>query len=49
MMTIQTFAMALLGVNSIDQLSPNYICRSDATTQSHEMSSWVNIPENRIK
>ena len=44
-----TIAMALLGVTSIDQLSPNYVCRSEATSESHEMSSWVNIPENRIK
>jgi isopentenyl diphosphate isomerase/L-lactate dehydrogenase-like FMN-dependent dehydrogenase len=42
-------AMALLGVTSVDQLSPNYICKSESTTQPHEMSTWVNIPENQIK
>jgi isopentenyl diphosphate isomerase/L-lactate dehydrogenase-like FMN-dependent dehydrogenase len=41
-------AMGLLGVTSIDQLSTAYVRKADAVTTPHEMSSWVNIPENRI-
>ena len=41
-------AMGLLGVTSIDQLSPDYVCEADAVTLPHEMSAWVNMPEGRI-
>ena len=41
-------AMALLGVTSIDQLSPNYVCKAEAVTPPHEMSTWVNMPGTRI-
>ncbi|MQF82637.1 alpha-hydroxy-acid oxidizing protein [SAR202 cluster bacterium AD-802-E10_MRT_200m] len=41
-------AMALLGVTSMDELSSEYVCRAEAVTNPHEMSSWVNIPGNRI-
>ena len=41
-------SMGLLGVTSIDQLSPAYVRKADAVTAPHEMSSWVNIPGNRI-
>ena len=41
-------AMALLGVTSINQLSPSYVCQAEATTTPHEMSSWVNMPVDRI-
>ena len=43
-----TVAMALMGVTSIDQLSPNYVCAADAVTSPHEMSAWTNMPGNRI-
>ena len=41
-------AMGLLGVTSIDQLSPSYVRQAEATTTPHEMSSWVNMPVGRI-
>ena len=41
-------AMGLMGVTSIEQLSPSYVCKAEATTQPHEMSAWVNMPEGRI-
>ena len=41
-------AMALLGVTSIDQLSPKYVCEAEAVTPPHEMSTWVNMPNPRI-
>jgi glycolate oxidase len=41
-------AMGLMGVTSMDQLSPSYICKAEATTQPHEMSAWVNMPGGRI-
>ena len=44
-----TSAMGLLGITSIDQLSPSYVCHTDAmVTPPHEMSSWVNMPVDRI-
>ena len=41
-------AMPLMGVTSIDQLSPNYVCKAEAVTMPHEMSTWVNKPVDRI-
>ncbi|MCH8062654.1 MAG: alpha-hydroxy-acid oxidizing protein [Chloroflexi bacterium] len=41
-------AMALLGVTSIDQLTPKYVCKAEAVTPPHEMSTWVNMPNPRI-
>ena len=41
-------AMALLGVLSMDQLSPAYVCKGEAVTAAHEMSTWVNMPAGRI-
>jgi glycolate oxidase len=41
-------AMGLLGVTSIDQLSPAYVHKADPVTMPHEMSAWVNMPEGRI-
>ena len=41
-------AMALLGVPSVDQLTPAYVCKADAVTSPHEMSAWVNKPVDRI-
>ena len=43
-----TIAMGLLGVTSIDQLNPNYVCQAEAVTSPHEMSAWTNLPGNRI-
>ncbi|MCI0859797.1 MAG: alpha-hydroxy-acid oxidizing protein [Chloroflexi bacterium] len=41
-------AMGLMGVTSIGQLTPACVCKAEATTQPHEMSAWVNMPEGRI-
>ena len=41
-------AMALLGVTSMDELSSKYVCPAVPVTNPHEMSSWVNLPGNRI-
>ena len=41
-------AMALMGVTSIDQLSPAYVTQAEPVTFSHEMSAWTNMPEARI-
>ena len=41
-------AIALIGVTTIDQLSPNYVCKAEAVTPPHEMSTWVNMPGTRI-
>ena len=41
-------AMSLLGVTSIDQLGPEYVCEADAVTSPHEMSAWTNMPGGRI-
>ena len=40
--------MALMGVTSIDQLTPNYVTRAEPVTSPHEMSAWVNKPVDRI-
>jgi glycolate oxidase len=37
-------AMGLIGVTSINQLGPKYVCPADPVTPPHEMSSWVNMP-----
>ena len=41
-------AMGLLGVTSIDQLNPKYVCKAEPVTFPHEMSAWVNMPGGRI-
>ncbi|MCH7801125.1 MAG: alpha-hydroxy-acid oxidizing protein [Chloroflexi bacterium] len=41
-------AMALMGVTSIDQLSPAYVTQAEPVTFPHEMSAWTNMPEGRI-
>lgn len=41
-------AMGLLGVTSMDQLGPAYVRYADPVIHPHEMSSWVNIPGERI-
>ena len=42
-------AMALLGVTTLDQLGPEYVCPAEPVTAPHEMSSWPNIPGGRIQ
>ena len=41
-------AMSLLGVTSIDQLCPDFVCEAEAVTAPHEMSAWTNMPGGRI-
>jgi glycolate oxidase len=40
--------MGLIGVTSISQLTPKYVCKAEAVTPPHEMSGWVNMPVGRI-
>lgn len=40
--------MGLMGVTSMAQISESDVCPSEATTLPHEMSAWVNMPEERI-
>ena len=42
-------AMRLMGVTRISDLSPSRVAKALATTNPHEMSSWVNMPVDRIK
>lgn len=35
-------AMGLIGVTSISQMTPQYVCKAEAVTPPHEMSAWVN-------
>jgi glycolate oxidase len=37
-------SMALLGVTRIDQLKPEYLCKSQPTALSHEMSAFAHMP-----
>lgn len=41
-------AMSLLGVTSLGDATSSYVTKTDAVTQAHEMSAWVNMPESRI-
>ena len=41
-------AMALMGVTSIDQLSPAYVTQAEPVAAPHEMSAWANMPGDRI-
>ena len=41
-------AMGLMGVTSIEQLTPSYVTRAEPVTDPHEMSTWVNMPVERI-
>ena len=43
-------AMGLIGVTSIGQVTPKYVCKTEPVTVTppHEMSSWVNMPVGRI-
>ena len=41
-------AMALLGVTSVDKLTPAYVREGQVVTSPHEMSSWVNMNGGRL-
>ena len=41
-------AMGLTGLTSIAQATPKYVCKATPVTPPHEMSSWVNMPVDRI-
>ncbi len=41
-------AMGLIGVTSISQLTPKYVCRAESVTSPHEMSAWVTKGVGRI-
>jgi isopentenyl diphosphate isomerase/L-lactate dehydrogenase-like FMN-dependent dehydrogenase len=40
--------MGLMGVTRLDQITSNYVCKTEPVTPPHEMSSWVNMPVGRI-
>ena len=42
-------AMRLMGVTRISDLGPSRVTKALSTTNPHEMSSWVNMPVDRIK
>ena len=42
-------AMALMGVTSVDQLNPAFVCKADPVVLPHEMSAWTNMPGGRIQ
>jgi glycolate oxidase len=42
-------AMGLCGLTSIAQITPKYVCEAEPVTDAHEMSSWVNMPVERIR
>jgi glycolate oxidase len=41
-------AMGLIGVTSIGQVTPQYVCKAEPVTLPHEMSAWVNMSVGRI-
>ena len=41
-------AMALTGITSIGKATSKYVCKATPVTPAHEMSSWVNMPVDRI-
>lgn len=42
-------AMALMGVASWSDLTPEHLCAAEPVTTPHEMSAWVNMPGDRIQ
>jgi isopentenyl diphosphate isomerase/L-lactate dehydrogenase-like FMN-dependent dehydrogenase len=42
-------AMGLMGVTSIDKLSPSYVAKAEPVVQPHEMSAWTNMPGGRLQ
>ena len=41
-------SMGLIGVTSIDKLTPTHVQPAEVTTLPHEMSAWVNMPGERL-
>ncbi|MCL0031861.1 alpha-hydroxy-acid oxidizing protein [Dehalococcoidia bacterium] len=41
-------SMGLIGVTSMDQLTPKYLAKAPLVTMPHEMSGWVNMAGDRI-
>ncbi|HXG52088.1 MAG TPA: alpha-hydroxy acid oxidase [candidate division Zixibacteria bacterium] len=41
-------AMGLLGVTSVDQLNPNYVCAAPPVALPHEMSAFPHLPGGRL-
>ncbi|MEA2657962.1 MAG: FMN-dependent dehydrogenase, partial [Candidatus Binatota bacterium] len=39
-----TIDMALLGVTSVDQLNPKYVCKAQPVMSAHELSAFIHIP-----
>jgi isopentenyl diphosphate isomerase/L-lactate dehydrogenase-like FMN-dependent dehydrogenase len=42
-------ALALCGLPSINLVTRDYVCPAEPVTMPHEMSSWVNMPVDRIR
>jgi glycolate oxidase len=42
-------AMGLLGITSIEQMTPAYLRQAEPVTPAHEMSAWVNMPGGRVR
>ena len=42
-------AMALLGVNRLDEVGPQYLAPTIPVTPAHEMSAWPNIRGERLR
>lgn len=40
--------LGLIGVTRVDQLNASHVCAAQPTTHPHEMSTFVNIPGDRI-
>ena len=40
--------MGLMGITRMDQVSRKHVCKAEAVTPPHEMSSWANMPGGRI-
>jgi len=41
--------MALLGVTRVDQITPNYVCKTQPVTIAHEMSAFVHIEGGQLR
>jgi glycolate oxidase len=41
-------SMGLLGVNRVDQLKPDYLCKTQPIGPSHEMSAFPHMPGGRL-
>jgi len=41
--------MALLGVTSVDQITHNYVCKTQPVTIAHEMSAFVHIAGGQLR